>query len=63
MGAVPPEFWQNPSGVGVDVASGLNVIQGTPHHSAVDSKVYRVGTVPPEFWQNQGGVGVDAASG
>ena len=63
VGAVPPEFWQNPGGVGVDVASGLDVMPETPHRSAVDSKVHRVGTVPPEFWQNPGGVAVDEASG
>ena len=66
VGTVPPEFWQNPGGVAVDVASGLDVMPETPHRSAVDSKVHRVGTVPPEFWQNPGGVGgvgVDVASG
>ena len=62
-GAVPPEIWQKPGGIGVDVSSGLDVMPETPHRSAVDSKVYRVGTVPPEFWKNPGGVGVDAVGG
>ena len=63
VATVPPEFWQNPGGVGVDVASGLDVMPETPHRSAVDSKVHRVGTVPPEFWQNPGGIGGVGASG